>query len=104
MDEESAETTKKYFNELAKCACCPIHQRDRPLSYAHDPELDNRRMSKAQEEALNTLSTDDYIEWCNADSERRNLDILQCDCQCRTGTRTMVRRIPPPSSYDWYGK
>jgi hypothetical protein len=104
MDEESTETTKKYFDELAKCACCPRHQRDRPASYTYDPELDARVMSKGQEEALNTLSTDDYIEWCNADWLRRNIDIVQCDCECRAGMRVMVRRIPLPSSYHLYGK
>jgi hypothetical protein len=97
MDEESTETTKKYFEELAKCTCCPRHQRDRPLSYEHDPELDTRTMSKAQEEAYNTLSTEDYIEWRNADSWRRIEDRQRCDCDCRTGMRIMVRRIPPPS-------
>jgi len=97
MDEESTETTKKYFEELAKCACCPRHQRDRPLSYVHDPDLDTRTMSKAQEEALNTLSTDDYIEWCNANWVRQNIELLKCDCECRRGARIMVRRIPPPS-------
>jgi hypothetical protein len=96
MDEESTETTKKYFNELANCACCPRHQTDRPMSYAYDPELDARTMSKAQEEALNTLSTDDYIEWCNANWVRRLRELFKCDCECRKGMRVMVRRIPPP--------
>ena len=104
MDEESTETKKKLFAALAQCDCCPRHQRDRPLSYAYDPELDDRTMSKAQEIALNTLSTDDYIDWCNANWERRNIDLFQCDCHCRTRMRSMVRHIPPPSFYDWTGK
>jgi hypothetical protein len=66
------------------------------MSYAYDPELDARTMSKAQEEALNALSTDAYIEWCNANWVRRNLELFKCDCECRRGMRVMVRRIPPP--------
>jgi hypothetical protein len=111
-DEESTETKKKYFNELANCNCCPRHQRDRPASYAYDPELDNRRISKAQEEALKNLPDDTnpeyikwcnsksqntaYFEWCKANSIRRKNEQQQCDCECRRGMRIMVRRIPPP--------
>jgi len=97
MDEESTETKKKYFEQLATCNCCPRHQKDRPVSYVHDPDLDTRTMSKAQEEALNTLSTDDYIAWCNNNKWRRFKDVNRCDCSCRLGMRVMVRRIPPPS-------
>jgi len=104
MDEQSNETKKKLFAALAQCYCCQRHQRDKPLTYTHDPELDARTMSKAQEEALNTLETDDYIEWCNANWVRRNKELFNCDCHCRIRMRQMVRRIPPPSSYDWYGK
>jgi uncharacterized protein YbaR (Trm112 family) len=104
MDEESTETKEKLFAALASCECCPRHQSDRPLTYEHDPELDARTMSKEQEIALNTLETDDYIEWRNADWERRNDHLFQCDCHCRTRMRSMVRRIPPPSVYDWHGK
>jgi len=102
MDEETTETKKILFDALAQCNCCTRHQRDKPLSYAYDPELDARTMSKAQEIALNTLSDDDYLDWCNADWLRRNNDVYWCDCYCycRTRMRTMVRRIPPPSLYD----
>jgi hypothetical protein len=104
MDEESTEAKKKLFAALASCECCPRHQRYRPLSYAYDAELDARTMSEEQEIALNTLSEDEYIEWCQANMERRNDDLFQCDCHCRTRMRSMVRRIPPPSSHDWHGK
>jgi len=104
MDEQSTEAKKNLFAALASCECCPRHQSDRPLTYEHDPELDARTMSKAQEIALNTLSAEDYIEWRNADWLRRNDHLFQCDCHCRTRMRSMVRRIPPPSPYDWYGK
>jgi len=104
MDEQSNETKEKLFAALASCDCCIRHQIDKPLTYEHDPELDARTMSKAQEIALNTLSDDDYIEWRNADWLRRNDHLFQCDCHCRTRMRSMVRRIPPPSPYDWYGK
>ena len=104
MDEQSTETKKKLFAALTQCDCCQRHQRDRPLSYAYDPELDARTMSKEQEIALHTLSEDDYIEWCQANMERRNDDLFQCSCHCRTRMRSMVRHIPPPSSYDWHGK
>jgi len=104
MDEETTETKKNLFAALAQCNCCTRHQRDKPLSYAYDPELDARTMSKEQEIALNTLETDDYLDWCKADWERRNNDVYWCDCHCRTRMRAMVRRIPPPSLYDWTGK
>jgi hypothetical protein len=104
MDEQSTETKKKQFAALAQCDCCPRHQSIRPLSYEYDPELDARTMSKEQEIALHTLSEDDYIEWCQANMERRNDDLFQCSCHCRTRMRSMVRHIPPPSSYDWHGK
>jgi hypothetical protein len=96
MDQQSTETKKKQFAALARCDCCPRHQRDKPLSYEYDPDLDARTMSKAQEIALHTLSDDDYIEWCNTNLERRNLELFKCDCECRRGMRVMVRRIPPP--------
>ena len=104
MDEESTEAKKKLFTALASCECCPRHQTDKPLTYEHDPELDARTMSKAQEIALHTLSVEDYIEWRNADWLRRNDHLFQCDCHCRTRMRSMVRHIPPPSSYDWTSK
>jgi len=104
IDQQSSEAKVKLFAALARCECCPRHQTDKPLTYAYDPELDARIMSKAQEIALNTLSTDDYIDWCNANSERRNIALFQCDCHCRTRMRSMVRRIPPPSPYDWTSK
>jgi hypothetical protein len=99
MDEQSNETKKKLFAALAKCECCPRHIRDRPSSYEHDPDLDDRTMSKAQEEALHTLSTEDYNAWCQTNSWRRMDEREWCDCHCRTRMRTMVRRIPPPSIY-----
>jgi uncharacterized protein YbaR (Trm112 family) len=104
MDQQSSEAKKKLFAALASCECCPRHQSDRPLTYEHDPELDARTMSKAQEIALHTLSAEDYIEWRNADWLRRNDHLFQCDCHCRTRMRSMVRHIPPPSPYDWTGK
>ena len=96
MDQQSTEAKKKLFAALARCDCCPRHQSDKPLSYAYDPELDARTMSKTQEIALNTLSDDDYLDWRNADWERRNNDVYWCDCHCRTRMRSMVRHIPPP--------
>jgi hypothetical protein len=104
MDEQSTETKEKLFTALAKCDCCPRHMRDRPTSYAHDQELDDRTMSKAQEEALNTLSTDDYIAWRNNNNWRRLVDLNRCNCHCRTRMRTMVRRIPPPIPNDLFSK
>jgi len=104
MDEQSTEAKKKLFAALARCECCPRHQSDKPLTYDYDPELDARTMSKAQEEALNTLSTEDYIAWRNNNNWRRLVDLNRCSCDCRSTMRTMVRRIPPPSSYDWHGK
>jgi len=100
MDEQSNETKKKLFAALAKCECCPRHMSDRPASYEHDPELDARTMSKAQEEALHTLSTEDYIAWRNNNNWRRLVDVNGCSCHCRTRMRTMVRRIPPSTPYD----
>jgi uncharacterized protein YbaR (Trm112 family) len=104
MDQQSSETKKKLFAALAQCNCCARHQTDKPLTYEHDPELDARTMSKAQEIALHTLSAEDYIEWRNADWLRKNKALFQCDCHCRTRMRSMVRHIPPPSSYDWTSK
>jgi len=104
MDQQSTETKKKLFVASARCECCPRHQSDKPLSYAYDPDLDARTMSKEQEIALNTLSTDDYIAWRNNNNWRRLLDLNRCSCDCRSTMRTMVRHIPPPSSYDWHGK
>jgi len=104
MDEQSNETKKKLFAALAKCECCPRHHRDKPLSYAYDPDLDARTMSKAQEEALNTLSTEDYKDWCQTNSWRRMDEREWCDCHCRTRMRAMVRRIPPPIPHDLFSK
>jgi hypothetical protein len=104
MDEQSTETKKKLFAALAKCDCCPRHMRDRPVSYEHDQELDDRTMSKAQEEALNTLSDDDYKDWCQTNSWRRMDEREWCDCHCRTRMRSMVRRIPPPIPHDLFNK
>jgi hypothetical protein len=104
MDEQSTEAKKKLFAALAQCNCCARHQRDKPLSYEYDPDLDARTMSKAQESALNTLSAEDYIAWRNNNNWRRLVDLNRCSCDCRSTIRTMVRRIPPPSSYDWHGK
>lgn len=104
MDEESTETKKKLFDELTACDCCIRHQTDKPTTYAYDPELDARVMSKAQEIALNTLSYEDYIVWRNNKSWRRSDDRQMCDCHCRTRARTMVRRIPPPSPHDLFNK
>ena len=104
MDEQSTEAKKKLFAALAQCECCPRHMSDRPVSYAYDQELDAMTMSKAQEIALNTLSTEDYIEWRNADWLRRNKHLFQCDCHCRTRMRAMVRRIPPPIPQDLFSK
>jgi len=104
MDEQSTETKKKLFAALAKCECCPRHMRDKPLSYAYDPELDARNMSKAQEEALNTLSSEDYKDWCQTNSWRRMDECEWCNCHCRTRMRTMVRRIPPPIPHNLFNK
>ena len=101
MDEESTETKKKLFDELTSCNCCIRHQRDKPTSYAYDAELDARVMSKAQEMALNTLSYEDYIAWCKANSWRRIEERQYCDCHCRTKARAMIRHIPPPCTYDY---
>jgi uncharacterized protein YbaR (Trm112 family) len=104
MDEQSTEAKKKLFAALTQCDCCPRHQRDKPLSYAYDQELDDRTMSKAQEEALNTLSDDDYKDWCQTNSWRRMDEREWCNCHCRTRMRTMVRRIPPPIPHDLFNK
>jgi hypothetical protein len=104
MDEESNETKKKLFASLARCDCCIRHQKDKPMSYAYDAELDARVMSKAQETAFNTLSYEDYIAWCNKNNWRRSEERQCCDCHCRTTMRTMVRRIPPPCSYELFNK
>jgi len=104
MDEQSSEAKKKLFAALAQCNCCTRHQTDKPLTYEHDPELDARTMSKAQEIALHTLSAEDYIEWRNADRLRKNKALFQCNCHCRIRMRSMVRHIPPPSPYDWTSK
>jgi hypothetical protein len=104
MDEQSTETKEKLFAALARCECCPRHQKDKPLSYTHDPELDARTMSKEQEIALNTLSSTDYIAWCYNNNWRRLLDLNRCSCHCRTRMRAMVRRIPPSISYDLFNK
>jgi uncharacterized protein YbaR (Trm112 family) len=104
MDEQSTETKKKLFAALAQCDCCPRHQRDKPSSYAYDQELDDRTMSKAQEEALISLSTEDYLDWCQTNSWRRMDEREWCDCHCRTRMRTMVRRIPPPIPHDLFSK
>jgi len=100
MDEQSTETKKKLFAALAKCDCCPRHMRERPLMYEHDPELDARTISKTQEEARNTLSAEDYKDWCQTNSWRRMDERELCDCHCRTRMRAMIRRIPPPTPYD----
>ena len=100
MDEQSTETKKKLFDSLASCDCCIRHQIDKPLSYAYDQELDARTMSKPQEEAINTLSHEDYIAWRHDNTWRRIGDINNCDCSCRSKMRQMVRHIPPPSDYD----
>lgn len=99
MDDETSETRKQLFDALAQCTCCSRHQRERPLSYAYDPDLDTRTMSNAHEEALNTLSTEEYKVWRNTNSWRRNEERIWCDCHCRTIMRSMVRRIPPPILY-----
>jgi hypothetical protein len=104
MDQQSSEAKKKLFAALASCECCPRHQSIRPLSYAYDPELDARTMSKEQEIALHTLSSEDYKDWCQINSCRRMDEREWCDCHCRTRMRSMVRHIPPPSSYDWTSK
>jgi uncharacterized protein YbaR (Trm112 family) len=104
MDQQSSEAKEKLFAALARCNCCARHQTDKPLTYEHDPELDARTMSKAQEIALHTLSAEDYLEWLQTNRERRDEDRYWCDCHCRTRMRSMVRHIPPPSSYDWTSK
>ena len=104
MDEQSTEAKKKLFAALAQCDCCPRHMRDKPIYYAYDPDLDARTMSKAQEEALNTLSAEDYKDWCQANSWRRMDEREWCDCHCRTRMRAMVRRIPPPIPQDLFSK
>ena len=104
MDQQSSETKKKLFAALASCECCIRHQTDKPLTYEHDPELDARTMSKAQEIALHTLSTDDYIAWRNNNNWRRLVDLNRCSCHCRTRMRAMVRRIPPPIPHDLFSK
>ena len=100
MDHQTSKARKQLFDALAQCTCCSRHQRERPLSYAYDPDLDARTMSKAQEEAHNTLPDDtEYYEWCNANSWRRMEERMWCKCYCRQRMRAMVRRIPPPISY-----
>ena len=99
MDHQSSEARKQLFEALAQCTCCSRHQRDRPLSYAYDPDLDARTMSKAQEEALNTLPNEEYEVWRDTNSWRRNEERIWCTCYCRRRMRSMVRRIPPPILY-----
>jgi len=104
MDEQSTEAKKKLFAALACCECCIRHQREKPLSYEYDPDLDARTMSKAQESALNTLSAEDYKYWCKVNSWRRMDECEWCDCNCRSRMRSMVRRIPPPIPHDLFSK
>lgn len=104
MDEQSTEAKKKIFAALARCECCPRHQREKPLSYEYDPDLDARTMSKAQEGALNTLSAEDYKNWYQVNTWRRMDEREWCDCHCRTRMRAMVRRIPPPIPQDLFSK
>ena len=99
VDHQTCEARKQLFAALAQCTCCSRHQRERPLSYAYDPDLDARTMSKAQEIALNTLSTEEYEVWRDTNSWRRMEERAWCGCHCRRRMRSMVRRIPPPSPY-----
>lgn len=99
MDHQSSEARKQLFAALAQCNCCSRHQRERPLSYAYDPDLDARNRSKAQEEALNTLPDEEYEVWRDTNSWRRMEERAWCGCHCRRRMRLMVRRIPPPSPY-----
>lgn len=99
MDHQSSEARKQLFEALAQCTCCSRHQRDRPLSYAYDPDLDARTMSKAHEEALNTLPDEEYEVWRDTNSWRRMEERGWCECYCRRRMRSMVRRIPPPILY-----
>ena len=98
-DHQTSQARKQLFDALALCNCCSRHQRERPLSYAYDPDLDARTSSKAQEEALNTLSYEEYEVWCDTNSWRRMEERAWCGCHCRRRMRSMVRRIPPPSPY-----
>lgn len=99
MNHQSSEARKQLFDALAQCTCCSRHQRDRPLSYAYDRDLDARTMSKAHEEALNTLPDEEYEVWRDTNSWRRMEERIWCGCYCRRRMRSMVRRIPPPSPY-----
>ena len=98
-DHQTSKARKQLFDALAQCTCCSRHQRERPLSYAYDPDLDARTSSKAQEEALNTLSYEEYEVWCDTNSWRRMEERAWCGCHCRRRMRSMVRRIPPPIPY-----
>ena len=98
-DHQTSKARKQLFDALAQCTCCSRHQRERPLSYTYDPDLDVRTSSKAQEEALNTLSYEEYEVWCDTNSWRRMEERAWCGCHCRRRMRSMVRRIPPPIPY-----
>lgn len=85
---------KKRFDWLSECYCCTRHQENRPTVYAYDEDLDNRVMSALEEEALRTLTANDYIDWRRANNRRRQDDFNFCGCSCRTEIRAIIRRIP----------
>jgi hypothetical protein len=87
---------KKMFAWLVGCNCCTRHQENRPSVYAYDEDVDNRVMSAAEEEALRTLSADEYIDWRRANNRRRQDDRNFCDCSCRNEVRAIIRRIAKP--------
>jgi hypothetical protein len=87
---------KKMFAWLVGCNCCTRHQENRPSVYAYDEDVDNRVMSAAEEEALRTLSADEYIDWRRANNRRRQDDRNFCDCSCRNEVRAIIRRIANP--------
>jgi hypothetical protein len=84
---------KKVFAWLVGCNCCTRHQENRPSVYAYDEDVDNRVMSVSEEEALRTLTTNDYIEWRRANNRRRQDDRNFCGCSCRHEMRAIIRRI-----------
>jgi hypothetical protein len=55
-------------------------------------------MSKLEEEALRTLTANDYIDWRRANNRRRQDDINFCNCSCRQEIRAIIRRIANPKN------
>lgn len=87
---------KKAFEWLAGCNCCTRHEENRPKVYAYDEDIDNRVMSDLEEEALRTLTANEYIDWRRANNRRRQDDRNFCGCSCRNEMRAIIRRIANP--------